>query len=94
MALGSTPSIRICKGHWVTTLAISYEVATSEMVPMPIREMGTTTIGKMWVLVQGVRQLWMIPKDNIVEPIQQVELKDILEPAFVRSQRRRYIKPN
>nr|KAJ0226655.1 hypothetical protein LSAT_V11C100042900 [Lactuca sativa] len=65
MALGSTPSSRICRSHWVTRLALSYEVDTSVMVPMPIRELGNTALGKMWVVVRGVRKQWRILKDNI-----------------------------
>ncbi|CAI9295066.1 unnamed protein product [Lactuca saligna] len=53
MAVGSTPSSKIRRDHWVTRMAISYEVDTSGMVPMPIREMGTTALGKMWVLVES-----------------------------------------
>ena len=54
MALDSMPSSKICEDHWVTHLALSYEVDSSEVVPIPIREMGTTALGKMWVLFQGV----------------------------------------
>ena len=47
MALGSTPFSRICRGHWVTRLALYYKVDTSGMVHIPIRELGTTSLGKM-----------------------------------------------
>nr|KAJ0213983.1 hypothetical protein LSAT_V11C400199070 [Lactuca sativa] len=40
MALDSMPSSKICEDHWVTHLALSYEVDSSEVVPIPIREMG------------------------------------------------------
>lgn len=69
MALGSMPSIRICRGHWVTRLALSYEFDTSEMVHIPIRYMSTTVLWKMWVLVRGVGQQWRIPDDNIMDLI-------------------------
>nr|KAJ0221926.1 hypothetical protein LSAT_V11C200080140 [Lactuca sativa] len=46
MVLGSTPLSRICEGHRVTSLALSYEVDTSWMVSMPIQEMGTTALAK------------------------------------------------
>lgn len=54
MDLGSTPSNKICMGHWVTRFALSNEVDTSGMVPMPIWEVGTTALRKMWELVKGV----------------------------------------
>nr|KAJ0195660.1 hypothetical protein LSAT_V11C700360860 [Lactuca sativa] len=76
IALGSKPSSRICGGHWVTRLALSYEVETSWMVLILIREMGTTALRKMHALTQVGRQ-WRIPDDNIMEPIQQVESEDI-----------------
>nr|KAJ0226662.1 hypothetical protein LSAT_V11C100033490 [Lactuca sativa] len=66
MALGSTPLSRICGGHWVTRLFLSYEWDG----PLPIRELGTTAHVKIRVLVRGVGQQWMIPEDEIVEPIQ------------------------
>ncbi|CAI9294402.1 unnamed protein product [Lactuca saligna] len=50
MDLGSMPLIKICGGHWVTRLALSYKVDTSMMVPIPIRDMTTTTLGKIRVL--------------------------------------------
>ncbi|CAI9261742.1 unnamed protein product [Lactuca saligna] len=37
VALSSIHLSRICGDHWVTCLALSYEVDTSEMVPIPIR---------------------------------------------------------
>nr|KAJ0195775.1 hypothetical protein LSAT_V11C700382760 [Lactuca sativa] len=51
MTLGSFPSHTICGGHWVTHLALSYEVDTSGMIPIPIRDMSTIALGKMRVLV-------------------------------------------
>lgn len=92
MALGLTPSSRICRGHQVTRLDLTYEFDTIGMVPMPILQLGTIVIGKMWVLVRGVEQQLRIPKDDIVESIQQEESEDILEPTFVRSQRPRYVE--
>ncbi|CAI9281695.1 unnamed protein product [Lactuca saligna] len=94
IALGSTHSSRICRGHWVTRLTLSYEVDTSGIVPMPIWEMGIIALGKEWVLVRGVGQQWRIPEDDIVESIQQVESEDIPKPTFMRRQRRKYMKPD
>lgn len=54
MALGSMPSSRICGGHYVTHLALYYEVETSGMVHIPIRDISTTSVGKMHILVRGV----------------------------------------
>ncbi|CAI9285737.1 unnamed protein product [Lactuca saligna] len=47
MALGSPPSSRICRGHWVTRLTLYYEVETRGMVLVLILYMGTTSLGKM-----------------------------------------------
>nr|KAJ0202212.1 hypothetical protein LSAT_V11C600316960 [Lactuca sativa] len=63
----STPSSRIFGGQWVTRLALSYDVDTSRIVPMPIRDISTTALGKMQVLVRGVGRQWRILKDNIVD---------------------------
>nr|KAJ0217239.1 hypothetical protein LSAT_V11C300133210 [Lactuca sativa] len=49
-ALSSTPSSNIFRGHWFTRLALSYELDTCGMVPMPIKEIGTTALGEMRVL--------------------------------------------
>nr|KAJ0193834.1 hypothetical protein LSAT_V11C800442240 [Lactuca sativa] len=51
---GSMPWSRIYEGHWVTRLALSYEVDTSGMFSIPIRDVGSTALGKMWVLVLRV----------------------------------------
>lgn len=53
MPLGTMPSSKICGGHWVTRLALSYKDDTSGMAPIPVRDMGTTALGKIWVLVRG-----------------------------------------
>ncbi|CAI9287954.1 unnamed protein product [Lactuca saligna] len=84
MALGSTPVSRICRGYWVTRLSLSYDFDTSGIVRMPIREMGATTRGKIWVLVRGVGKQWRILDNDIMEPTQQAEPEDIPEPAFLR----------
>nr|KAJ0197139.1 hypothetical protein LSAT_V11C700355440 [Lactuca sativa] len=84
MALGSTPSRRICRGRWITRLALYYEVDISGMVHMPIREMGTTAHGKIQ---------WRISEDDIVELIQQVEPEDIPDSVIVRRQWPRYTEP-
>ena len=47
----------------------------------------------MRALVREVGQLWRIPEDDIVEPIQQLEQEDIPFPAFVRRHRPRYAEP-
>lgn len=52
MALGTTSQSRICGGHCVTILALSYGVDTSGMVPISIQFLGTTTLGKMRVLTR------------------------------------------
>ncbi|CAI9286100.1 unnamed protein product [Lactuca saligna] len=47
MALGTTSSSRICGGHLVTRLALSFGVDTSGMVLISIQELGITALGKM-----------------------------------------------
>lgn len=78
----------------VIRLALSYKVEISEMVPIPFRDLSTTALGKMQVLVRGMGKQWRIPNDDIMEPIRQVESKDIPEPAFERHQRSRHVKPD
>lgn len=56
------------RGHWVTRFALSYEVNNSGMAPIPIREIGTTILGNIHVLVRGEGQQWRILlDDDIVE---------------------------
>nr|KAJ0224487.1 hypothetical protein LSAT_V11C100043360 [Lactuca sativa] len=93
LAVGSMPSSRICGGHWVTRLALSYDADTSGMVPIPIKDMSIIALGKMWVLVWGVGRHWRLLDDDIVEPIRQVELEDIPEPDFEWRQRPRHAEP-
>lgn len=84
MDLGTMHSSTIYDGHWVTGLALSYQVDTSGMVLILIRDMGAKDLGKMRVLVQGVDRQWRVPDDDIVEPIRQVESEHIYESAFDR----------
>lgn len=88
------PLSRICGGHWVTWLVLYYEVDTSGGVPTPIKDMGTTTLGKMHVLVRGVGQQWRVLNDDIVEPPRQVEAEHNLDPTFERRQRSRHVVPD
>ncbi|CAI9299138.1 unnamed protein product [Lactuca saligna] len=72
VVLGSMHSRKICGGDWVTQLALSYELDTSGMFPIPIRKLGTTALGKIQVLVRGDDRQWRIPNNDVVEPIRQV----------------------
>ncbi|CAI9298788.1 unnamed protein product [Lactuca saligna] len=94
MALGTTSSSRVCEGHWVTSLALSYGVYTSGMVHISIQELGTITIQKMWVLTIEAGQPQRVSGDDIVEPIRQVEPKVVPGSAFVRHQRPRNAEPD
>ncbi|CAI9293971.1 unnamed protein product [Lactuca saligna] len=60
------------------------------MVPIPIRYMGTTTLGKMWVLVREVGWQWRVSDDDM-EPIRQVEPEHIPKPVFERHHRPRHV---
>lgn len=72
---------------------MSYKVDTSGMVPIPIRDMGTTALRKMRVLVWGVGRKSRVPDDDIVDPIRQLESNHILEFAFEWRQRPRHVEP-
>ncbi|CAI9277803.1 unnamed protein product [Lactuca saligna] len=64
MALGSTHLSMICGGHWVTSLDLSYEFETSGMAHMPIRELSSTALGKMWVEPEDIPNLAFIRRQR------------------------------
>lgn len=48
---------------------MSYDVDTSGMVLIRIRDLGTTILRKMWVLVQRDDPKWRVPDNDVVESI-------------------------
>ncbi|CAI9270141.1 unnamed protein product [Lactuca saligna] len=62
------------------------------MLPMPIRELSTTTFGKIHVFTKESGHPWRVPKDDIIELTPQVKLE--VEPTFVRRQRPKNVDPD
>lgn len=65
---------------------------TNAIVPISIRELGTTTLGKIQVLTWEAGQPWRVPGDGIVELIWRVEPEVIPEHSFVRRHRPRHVE--
>nr|KAJ0209507.1 hypothetical protein LSAT_V11C400189480 [Lactuca sativa] len=63
------PSSRICRGHWVTSLALSNEVNTSGMFLIPFRDMGANALGNMrvehrWIMASIARVMRHLGMDH------------------------------